>query len=212
MQYIIGQKIGMSQIYGEDGNVLPVTLIAAGPVTITQVKSKESDGYTAVQLGFDEQKSKRLSRAERGHLGVKDDQKTTFRNLREFRLKSVEGKEKGEVFDVSVFQVGDVVDVRGVSKAKGFQGVVKRHNFRGGRASHGGKHNLRQPGSIGSAWPQRVLKGTRMAGRMGGDRVVVRNLNVAHVDKEENIIAIKGAVPGARGTLIEIRGHRKDEQ
>ena len=210
MQYIIGTKIGMSQLYDEDGKVLPVTLVQADPVTVTQVKNVERDGYRAAQLGFGTQKTQRLSKAQKGHLAVKDDKKTTHRHLKEVRLGEGQEVEMGQTFDVSVFSVGDKVDVRGTSKAKGFQGVVKRHNFAGGRASHGGKHNLRQPGSIGSTWPQRVIKGKKMAGRMGGETTVVRNLKVVHVDTKKNIIGLKGALPGNRGTIIEISGNGKN--
>lgn len=208
MKAIIGTKIGMSQIYGEDGRVLPVTLIQAGPMTVTQVKTKDRDGYDAVQVGAGERKAKNVSKPVAGHLKLADDQKTTHARLKEFRVEGAEAEE-GKTFDVSVFEKGDLVDVRGTSKGKGFQGVVKRYNFRGGPASHGGKHNLRQPGAIGSAWPQRVLKGTRMAGRMGAETVTVRNLLVAHVDPEENILALKGAVPGPKGSWVEILANGK---
>ena len=196
----------MSQLYSEDGRVLPVTLVKAGPMTITQVKTDETDGYTAIQVGFEE--SKKLKKPQQGHL--KDF--GNHRTLRELRVENTDGLEKGQTIGVAAFSVGEKVDARGLSKGKGFQGVVKRYNFRGGWASHGGKHNLRQPGSIGSTWPQRVLKGKKMAGRMGGEQVTVRNLEVVHVDEKENIIALKGAVPGARGTLIEIRSTSKDEK
>lgn len=202
----------MSQLYSEDGKSLPVTLVKAGPITVTAVKTEERDGYTAVQVGYGTQRTALKSKSVRGHLGVTTDQKETFRYLKEFRLDGDEDIEKGKTFDVSVFQVGDMVTVRGVAKSKGFQGVVKRHNFRGGPASHGGKHNLRQPGSIGATWPQHVTKGRRMAGRMGGGPIVVRNLQVVHVDPKENVIAIKGALPGNNGTLIEIRGNRKTDE
>jgi len=201
------EKIGMSQMYSDDGAVLPVTLLKAGPVTVTQIKTPETDGYTAVQVGYGAQKPERVSKPVLGHVKKVVGEGRAFRVLRETRIAADEGMETGTTVDVSVFTVGEKVDVKGTSKGKGFQGVVKRYNFRGGWASHGGKHNLRQPGSIGAQQPQRVLKGKKMAGRMGSDRIVVRNLVVAHVDPEKHIIALKGAVPGARGSLIEIHGH-----
>ncbi|OHA49480.1 MAG: 50S ribosomal protein L3 [Candidatus Terrybacteria bacterium RIFCSPLOWO2_01_FULL_58_14] len=200
MKFILGTKIGMTQIHREDGSVLPVTVIAAGPVMVTQLRTLDRDGYLALQVGFSEKK--RVAKPQRGHL--KD--LPTFRWLREFRIAENGGVGRGTTIDVSAFQAGDRVAVSGVSKGKGFAGGVKRHHFRGGWASHGAKHSLRQPGSIGSSWPERVRKGKRMAGRMGHERVTVKNLEVVHVDRERNLLALRGAVPGARGTLLEIRG------
>lgn len=202
---MLGTKIGMSQMYSEDGAVLPVTLVSAGPVTVTQVKTRDRDGYTALQVGFGN--SRKLKKPQRGHVKNLE----SFQWLREFRTKDA-AYARGAVIDVSVFSRGDRVVVRGLSKGKGFAGTVKRHGFRGGWGSHGAKHSLRQPGSIGASWPERVRKGQRMAGRMGHAAVTVQNLEVVHVDKEKNILAVKGAVPGARGTLLEIREGKKSKK
>lgn len=191
----------MSQIFDEYGNVIPVTLVKAAPNTVLQVKAKEKDGYEALQLGAGERKEKNIRKSQRGHF--KD--LGSFRFLKEFRINNLELK-RGDKVDVSIFQDGDLVKVSGISKAKGFQGVVKRHGFHGAPATHGTKHAHRQPGSIGATWPQRVIKGMRMAGRMGGVRVSVKNLKIVKVDVENNILAIGGAIPGRRGTLIEVRG------
>jgi large subunit ribosomal protein L3 len=197
MKFILATKIGMTQLYTDEGTVVPVTVVAAGPMTVTQIRSKSRDGYDAVQVGFGT--TKHLKKPQRGHL--KD--LGSFRWLREFRT-APDQYERGQKIDASIFVKGDRVTVRGIGKGKGFAGVVKRHGFRGGWASHGAKHSLRQPGSIGASWPERVRRGTRMAGRMGGKRVTVKNLEVAYVDGERGILALRGAVPGARGTLLEI--------
>ena len=199
MKFLLGTKIGMTQLFADDGAVIPVTLVAAGPVTVTQVKTSERNGYAAVQVGAGERRG--VAKPMKGHLsGLRN-----FRWLREFS-PGEEAFERGQTFDVSVFASGDLVTVRGISKGKGFAGVVKRHGFRGGWASHGAKHSLRQPGSIGASWPERVRKGMRMAGRMGHERVTIKNLEVVHVDPAQHILALKGAVPGARGTLLLIDG------
>lgn len=168
----------MSQIFAPDGTVIPTTAIHAGPLEVTQVKTKEKDGYNAVQVSFGKVKKE---------------------------FKPVEGSyEKGGAINVSVFAEGDLVSVSGLNKGRGFQGVVKRHDFKGAPKTHGVKHAHREPGSIGAVWPQRVVKGTRMAGRMGQERITVRNLKVVKIDADKNILYIRGAVPGARGTLLEI--------
>ena len=201
MKFILGKKIEMSQIFKEDGTVVPVTLIQAGPCTVTGLRTKDQDGYGAVQVGYGLTKRANKAQSElakkQGHepAGV----------TREFQVNKTDLK-IGDKINASVFEEGDKVDVVGVSKGKGFQGVVKRHGFKGGPASHGHKDQLRMPGSIGAQGPQRVLKGMRMAGRMGGDRVTVKNLEVVAVDPKNNTIAIKGAVPGARNSLLMIRG------
>ena len=200
MKFIVGKKLGMSQIFDKEGNVIPVTLIGASPITAVQIKTKEKDGYDAVQFGTGSRKEKNVRKPQKGHM--KD--LGFFEALRE--AKGFSGVERGAKVDLSQFQEGDVVRISGVSKAKGFQGVVKRHGFHGAPATHGTKHAHREPGSIGPTWPQRVLKGRKMAGRMGGDRITLKNAKVAKVDADNNILAIKGAVPGRRGTLIEIRG------
>jgi len=193
----------MSQIFREDGALAPVTLIKAGPAVVVQVKNDKTDGYRAVQLGFGERKSKNIKKSQKGHfknLG-------NFRFVREFRIPGSADSipAAGDKIDVSGFLAGDMVKISGTSKGKGFQGTVKRYGFRGGPKTHGQKHRLRAPGSIGATTPQHVLKGKRMAGRMGGDRVTVKNLKIMEVDAENNILAVKGAVPGRRGTLLEIR-------
>lgn len=193
----------MSQIFDKNGNVVPITLVKALPNVVIQIKTKEKDGYESAQVGTGERKIKNIKKPQRGHF--KD--LGNFRYVREFRHTWVGPMlERGQKIDVSIFQEGDSVKVSGISKSKGFQGVVKRHGFHGAPATHGTKHAHRQPGSIGATWPQRVIKGMRMAGRMGGERISVRNLKIAKIDAENNMIAIKGAVPGKRGTLLEIRG------
>ncbi len=203
MKAILGEKIGMSQIFDKEGNVIPVTLVRALPNIVIHVKTKEKDGYEAVQVGAGERREKNIKKPQRGHFkGLGN-----FRHVKEFRPTGVGSMlERGQKIDASIFQEGDVVKVTGISKAKGFQGVVKRHGFHGAPATHGTKHAHREPGSIGATWPQRVIKGMRMAGRMGGVRVSTKGLKIAKVDTENNMLAIKGAVPGRRGTLLEIRG------
>jgi len=200
MKFILGKKIGMSQVFSEDRKVTPVTLIEAGPCVVTQVKTEEKDGYQAVQVGFGERK--KINRPLMGHL--KDLGK--FRYLREIRNVK-EDMKIGDKIDAGVFEEGDKIKVVGISKGKGFQGVMKRHGFHGSPATHGHKHDHRAPGSIGSAFPEHVLKGKKMAGRMGGDRVTVKGLKVVKVDKENNLLAVKGAVPGKRGALVEVVGN-----
>ena len=202
MKALLGTKIGMTQIISEDGRAVPVTLIQAGPVTVTQVKTVETDGYTAVQVAFGE--GKNLSKAVAGH--TKPAQ-VTPKHIREFRVEELpEGLKVGDAIDVSQFALGDMVDATGTSKGKGFAGTVKRHNFNTSKKTHGGNGNVRKPGSIGSMYPQKVFKGKRMAGRMGHDRVTVKNLEVAYVDAVNNLIGLKGAVPGPRKGLIIIGG------
>lgn len=203
MKALLGTKIGMTQIISEDGRAVPVTLIQAGPVTVTQVKTADKDGYNAVQVGFGE--GKNLSKAVAGHLKAAN---TTPKHIREFRVKSAEDESEelqvGNTIDVTVFELGDVVDATGISKGKGFAGNIKRHNFERHRKTHGGKGNTRKPGSIGSMYPQKVFKGKRMAGRMGHDQVTVKNLVVSYIDAENNLIGLKGAVPGPKKGLIHI--------
>lgn len=187
----------MTQKFLESGLVAPVTVVEAGPCTITQVKS-DKDGYTAVQIGFG--LNKKLSKPIKGHL--KD--LGNFRYLREFRLAKIDNLTTGKVVDVSSFKVGDILKITATSKGKGFQGVVKRHGFHGAPATHGHKDQLRMPGSIGSTDSARVFKGTRMGGRMGGDTVTVTNLELIEVDTAKNLLYIKGAVPGARNSLVKI--------
>ncbi len=175
------------------------TLIQAGPAVVTQIKTPETDGYTSVQIGFGEGKVKHINKAQKGHTKDLGD----FSVMREFRTAEGELK-RGDTLTVDQFLVGELVTVTGTSKGKGFQGVVKRHKFRGGPRTHGQKHTERSPGSIGSQGPQRVYKGTRMAGRMGGDQVSVKNLEVLAVDPATNTLLVKGAIPGVPGSLVEI--------
>jgi large subunit ribosomal protein L3 len=198
MKCILAKKLEMSQVFRPDGTVVPVTLVQAGPCVVTQVKTKETDGYNAVQLGF--LPAKKLAKPQEGHL--KDLQKSQV--LREFRMDDVSNLKRGDVVEAPTFAIGDVVDITGTSKGKGFQGVVKRHGFHGHPSSHGHKDQLRMPGSIGAGGVQHVLKGRRMAGRMGNDTVTVKNLQVVEV-RDQGILALKGAVPGARNAIIEIR-------
>ena len=205
-QGIIGKKLGMTQIFRDNGKVEAVTAIEAGPCAVVQVKTAAREGYNALQIGFGQ--AKRLSSPQRGHL--KD--LGQFRYLREFRTDDIEGVQVGDRIDVSLFQAGDLVDVTGVSKGKGFAGVVKRHGFAGGPKTHGQSDRHRHPGSIGAGTsPGRVLKGTLMAGHMGSERVTVRKLEVFQTDPDRNLLLVKGAVPGASNGLLLIRksGGRK---
>lgn len=204
-KFLLGKKLEMTQIFQEDGAVIPVTMVRAGPVTVTQLKNQTKDGYEAIQIGHDPKK--KINKPKTGHLkGLGN-----FKRLKEIRIKADIVKEAervkvGDSWDVSVFNVGDKVKVSGLSKGKGFQGAVKRHGFAGMPASHGHHHVLRHVGSIGQRFPQHTLKGMRMAGRMGGERITTRGLKIVAVDKEKNILAIKGAIPGKRGALLEISG------
>lgn len=202
---IVGKKIGMSQVFLEDGRMVPVTVVQAGPCTVTQVKTGDKDGYVAVQLGFGDKK--RANRPTRGHL-----KKTgPFRYLREVPADDVEGVNPGQTIRVDVFDSGDKVDVTGTSKGRGFQGVVKRHGFAGGPRTHGQSDRWRAPGSIGGGTtPGRVYKGKRMAGHMGNQRVTVQKLEVVQVDVERNLLLIKGATPGSPNGLLLIRKSREE--
>lgn len=200
MDAILGEKVGMTQIFDERGEIVSVTLVVAGPCYITQVKTEEKDGYTALQLGFGE--TKRLNKPQRGHLK----KLSPLRYLREVRVKDVQGYQVGQKLDASLFSVGDLVDVTGISKGKGFAGVMKRHGFRGGPATHGQSDRARAPGSIGATTtPGRVVKGMRMAGRMGNERVTVQNLKVVLVDPERNLLGVRGSISGNRGDLVMVR-------
>ncbi len=204
MKAILAKKIGMTRVFQDDGSVVPVTVLQSGPCTVTFVRPL-AGGKTNVQLGFGESKEKHLSKSQRGHL--KD--VPLVRTLREFRLpEGAEAPKRGDTIAVSTFSVGDRVRVSGITKGQGFAGVMKRHGFKGGPASHGTKHTLRAPGSIGTRFPQHVVKGRRMAGRMGAERVTVENLTIVDVVPEEHLLIVKGAVPGHRGTLLEIRAER----
>ncbi len=203
MKYLLGTKVAMTEFFAENGEVTPVTVISAGPITVTSVKTKERDGYAAVKVGYGAQKESRLSKSVVGETKANG----VFRHLKEFRPKGDMPEVKaGDTFDVSAFAAGDTIRVTGTSKAKGFQGVVKRHGFHGGPRSHGQKHSEREPGSIGGGLRVRVPKGMRMAGRTGGDTVTVTNLKVVATDPTNNLLLVKGAVPGRRGTLLTIVG------
>ena len=201
MKALLGTKIGMTQIIGEDGVTTPVTLIQAGPCTVTQVKSVESDGYNAVQVAYGE--GKNLSKAVAGHL---KQAKVTPKFIREIRVDELPDLKVGDQINVSGFELGDMVSATGISKGKGFAGTVKRHNFATSASSHGGNGVVRRVGSIGSMYPQKVFKGKKMPGRMGHDQVTVKNLRVAYISVEDNLIGVKGAVPGPRKGLIVLGG------
>jgi len=207
---ILGRKVGMTQIFNEDGEAVPVTVIEAGPCYVTRVNTLERDGYEAVQLGFEEVKPQRISGGEKGHLARNE--LPALRHLREFRLRGEE-IEEGQRILADVFEVGDQVDVVGTSKGRGFAGVVKRYGFGGGPKTHGQSDRLRAPGSIGAcADPGRVWKGKRMPGRMGGVRVTAQNLRVEVVDPERHLLAVRGGVPGAKGGLLVIKQARKSKE
>lgn len=205
---IIGKKIGMTQVFRDDGKAEAVTAIEAGPCTVAQVKTADKEGYNAAKLGFGAVQKSKTSRKGR----TKKKEPTRFKHLREFRLDDVGDIELGQTVDVSLFKAGDVVNVTGISKGKGFAGTVKRHHFRGGPKTHGQSDRHRAPGSIGSTTtPGRVFKGMRMSGHMGSQRVTVRNLEVFEADSARNLLLLKGAVPGTRNSLLLIQksGGRK---
>lgn len=193
----------MSQVWGEDGNVHPVTVISAGPNIVTYVRTEEKDGYSAVQVGFGTRNPKNISKAVKGHIK----ELGSFAGLKEFRMDGSVSMTVGDKIDASVFKPGDAVVVSAISKGKGFQGGVKRYGFKGGSRTHGQKHSEREPGGIGGGGRAggRVAKGIRMAGRMGGDRITVKGLKIIQVDPAKNIILVGGPVPGRRGTVVEIR-------
>lgn len=217
MKGLLGVKLGMSQVFDDAGVVTPVTLIQAGPCFVTQIKTEETDGYTAVQIGFGETKEKRLTNGQLGHLGLlKADEKhphrkenngiPAVRHLKEFRMKEVSGYEVGQEIKVDQFEVGERVDVSGKTKGRGFAGVVKRYGFAGGIKTHGQSDRWRAPGSIGAtSGTAHVFKGKRMPGHMGSEYLTAQNLEVMRVDVERNLIAIKGSVPGSKGSLVSIR-------
>lgn len=219
MKGLIGKKVGMTQIFDESGVVTPVTIIQAGPCFVTQVKDEQTDGYSAVQLGFGEVSPKRLTKGQQGHLGVLKGEKKgrrkskgipAVRHLREFRTSSAGEYQVGQQLTVTQFEIGEKVDVVGKTKGRGFTGNVKRHGYAGGVKTHGQSDRWRAPGSIGSATEMsRVPKGKTMAGRMGNERQTAQNLEVVRIDAERNLIAIKGAVPGAKGGLVIIRNAAK---
>lgn len=213
MKGMIGKKVGMTQVFDEQGNVIPVTVIEAGPCYVTQVRNQQRDGYTAVQLGYDETTPRRISKGQMGHLQKVD--LPALRVLREFRLKDDEEAqvEEGSQITVEVFEKGELVDVIGTTKGRGFAGTVKRHGFNRQPKTHGQSDRERAPGSIGMcAAPGRTLKGKRMGGRMGNSRVTIQNLEVVVVDADKNLLAVKGSIPGAKGGIVVIRAARKSQQ
>ncbi len=205
MKGMIGRKVGMTQIFDDNGNVIPATVIEAGPCYVTQVRTADRDGYAAVQLGFEQARPQRLTKGQLGHL--QRNNLPALRYLREFRLLQADvDVEEGQEIKVDVFEPGEMIDVIGTSKGKGFAGTIKRHGFSRGPKTHGQSDRMRSPGSIGMcATPGRTLKGQRMGGRMGNDRVTIQNLQVLKVDAEHNLLAVKGSVPGARGGIVLIR-------
>jgi len=205
MTFILGRKLNMDRAFTDEGEAIPITIIQAGPCAVTQIKDAKKDGYQAIQLGFDPKK--KLNKPQKGHLKDLDN----YRVLREFRVDKVEDYQKGQALSVEQFQIGDLVKITGLTKGKGFQGVVKRYGFKGSPATHGHKDQLRMPGSIGATGPQKVFKGTRLPGRMGGGQSTSKNLEVVELDKEKNVLIVKGSVPGARNNLLIITkcGHQE---
>jgi large subunit ribosomal protein L3 len=202
MKALITRKVGMTSTIADDGTMTAVTLLSASPCVITQVKTNETDGYTAVQVGTEE--NKKMGKAQAGHFKAS---KVQPKVIREFRVDEItEDLKVGETFTPEVFSVGDVVNVTGTSKGKGWAGTIKRHNFHRQRKTHGGKGDTRKPGSIGSMYPQHIFKGKKMAGQMGHEQVTVQNLKVALVDAELGVIGVVGAVPGPRKSIVVIRG------
>jgi large subunit ribosomal protein L3 len=201
MKFILGVKQNMTQVFDEKGNVHPATILSAGPLSVTQIKTKETDGYDAVQVGLGTRKEKNISKPVLGHL-----KGLNARFIKEFRIEDTTKFKVGDKIDLSAFVAGDVVEVSGTTKGKGFQSVIKRHGFKGQPRSHGQKHSENAPGSIGGGLRNKVPKNMRMAGRMGGERVTIKNLKVLGVDQDNNQLLISGAIPGRRGTLVEVRG------
>ncbi len=200
---LIGRKVGMTQLFNERGEVIPVTIIEAGPCTVTELRDAQRDGYTAVQLGYGAGRESRLTRPALGQFKKRN--LPPLRHLREFRVDSTEGLQIGQNLDVSIFEKGRRVDIQGVTKGRGFTGVVKRHGFIAGHASHGPTAG-KQPGSIGaSAYPSRVIKGKRLPGRMGGVNLTIKNLEVVAVDAEQNVLMVRGAVPGPANGLVVVK-------
>lgn len=197
-KFMLGKKVGMTRVFDKSGKMVPVTVIEAGPIVVTQIKTQEKDGYGAVQVGYGA--AKKISKPRAGHLKNLG----KIRHLREFRIDEASSYKVGDKIDASVFAEGDSVKVSGTSKAKGYAGGMKRHGFAGGPASHGQKHSARERGSVGPRFPEHVVKGVRMPGRMGGGRITVRKLVVMGIDKENNLLALKGGIPGRRGILIEV--------
>jgi len=203
INFIIGRKLGMTRIFDDQGSNYPVTIIEAGPCSVTQIKSIDNDGYSAVQIGFLDKSVKHINKSEKGHFDKANS--VAKKILKEFQLDSTDGLQLGQLVNANIFSVGDYVSVTGRSKGKGFAGHMKRHNFGGGRASHGKNSVMRKAGSVGAGTsPGRVWKGTRMAGRMGHNKVSVKNLEITKVDENNNLLFIKGAVPGSNNGILFI--------
>ncbi|HHQ1472483.1 TPA: 50S ribosomal protein L3 [Bacillus anthracis] len=200
---ILGRKIGMTQVFAENGELIPVTVIAANTNVVLQKKTTETDGYNAIQLGFEDKREKLTNKPEQGHTAKAST--TPKRFIREIRDADVDGLEVGQEVKVDVFATGEIVDVTGISKGKGFQGVIKRHGQSRGPMSHGSRYH-RRPGSMGPVAPNRVFKGKKLAGRMGGDQVTIQNLEIVQVDTERNLLLVKGNVPGAKKSLVVVQG------
>ncbi|EMA6344607.1 50S ribosomal protein L3 [Bacillus cytotoxicus] len=200
---ILGKKIGMTQVFAENGELIPVTVIEATPNVVLQKKTTETDGYNAIQLGFDDKREKLANKPEQGHVAKASTAPKRF--IREIRDADVDGLEVGQEVKVEVFAAGETVDVTGISKGKGFQGAIKRHGQSRGPMSHGSRYH-RRPGSMGPVAPNRVFKGKKLAGRMGGDQVTVQNLEIVQVDVERNLLLVKGNVPGAKKSLVVVQG------
>ena len=206
---LIGKKIGMTQIFDESGKVIPVTVIEAGPCVVAQVKTVETDGYQAVQLGFGDIKEKKLNKPTKGHFTKAN--VTPKKHLREFRLDSVEGLTVGQELKADIFTAGDKIDIQGTSKGKGFQGVIKRHGQSRGPMGHGSMYH-RRPGSMGpTSTPGRVFKGKRLPGHMGAQTISILNLEVVRVDLDKNVILVKGSVPGAKGAILKLKSSVKSK-
>jgi len=199
-KFILGRKDRMTQIFDENGNMIPVTAINLDKNIITAIKDADKDGYTAIQVATVEQKEQRVNKAQKGQFNGKG-----YRFVQEFRTDNIESYNVGDEIDIDTFEEGETIEVTSTSKGKGFQGGVKRHGFSGGRRSHGNKHAEREVGSIGATGPQRVFKGIRSTGRMGSDRITVKNLTLVKIDKENNRVLVKGAIAGKPGTLVEIK-------
>ena len=203
MSALLGKKIGMTNVFSSDGKLVPVTVVQAGPCVVTQVKTKETDGYNALQLGFDEKPVEKLNKPMAGHLKKASDK--GFRVLREFRTDDLEDVEAGATIGIDVFAIGDKVNISGISKGRGFQGTIKRHGFSRGPETHGSR-NHRKPGSIGnSAWPGKVFKGKKLPGHMGTDRKTIKNLTIVDIKHEDNLLLVKGAVPGFKTGVLEVQ-------
>ncbi len=202
MSALLGRKIGMTNVFSSDGKLVPVTVVQVGPCVVTQIKTKETDGYSALQLGFGEKKVEKLNKPVLGHLKKATDK--GFRVLREFRTEDTENVEAGATIGIDVFAVGDKVNISGITKGRGFQGTIKRHGFSRGPETHGSR-NHRKPGSIGnSAWPGRVFKGKKLPGHMGTDKKTVKNLTIVDIKPEDNLLLVKGPVPGFKTGILEV--------